>query len=42
MAKASSATAGRTADYGVAIDRCLKIVNTQTRGVGFLMREGEP
>ncbi len=30
-----------TADYGAAIDRCLKIVNTQTRGVGFLMRKNK-
>ncbi len=30
-----------TADYGVAIERSLKIVNTQTRGVGFLMRKNK-
>lgn len=30
-----------TADYGAAIDRCLKIVSTQTRGVGFLMRKNK-
>ncbi len=30
-----------TADYGAAIDRCNKIVGTQTRGVGFLMRKNK-
>jgi dihydrolipoamide dehydrogenase len=30
-----------TADYGAAIDRCLKIVAKQTRGVGFLMRKNK-
>ena len=30
-----------TADYGAAIDRCNKIINTQTRGVGFLMRKNK-
>ncbi len=28
-------------DYGAAIDRCLKIVGTQTKGVGFLMRKNK-
>lgn len=30
-----------TADYGAAITRSMKIVNTQTRGVGFLMRKNK-